>query len=164
MLKGFLLTIALLPALATNSLGADLDSRKETYRIVSNALRAGDFETLRQYLSLQPGLTIETLEENWDRVQKTFQNIFPSPDEFAVIQSFKAANGDYYWIVEMIEVEANNKHLKFYKFVADSENTLSWKVSGAKQTGSFPYPDHAGIRVKIIEDIRRSIETESQPH
>ncbi len=161
MLKSLLLAIAFLPMLATNSFGGDLDSRKETYQKVSIALRAGDFETLRQYLSLQPGLTFDTLEENWDRVQKTFQNIFPPSDEFAVVESFKATSGGHYWIVEMNEVEANNKLLKVYKFAPDSENESGWKVSGAKQTGSFTYPDNAGTRAKIIEEIRRSIETES---
>lgn len=160
MLKSLLLAIAFLPMLATNSFAADLDSRKAIYQRVSNALRADDFEILRQYLSLQPGLTFDTLEENWDRVQKTFQNIFPSSDEFTVVQSFKTTNGDHYWIVEMNEVEANNKLLKVYKFAPDSENRSGWKISAAKQSGSFTHPDNAGTRAKIIEEIRRSIETE----
>ena len=161
MFRGLLVALACLPLLATGALAGDSDSRRQTYQKVSDALRTGDFETLKQYLSLQPGLTIDVLEQNWDRAQPTFMSIFPSSDDFALVESFEASNGYHYWIVEMNEVEADNKFLKVFKFAASGENRSGWRVSAARQTGSFNHPDRAGTREKIIEDIRRSIESES---
>lgn len=161
MSKGLFVAIAFLPMVAVSSFAGDVESQQETYTRVSNALRAGDFKVLRQFLSLQPGLTFDALEKNWHRAQKTFQAIFPSSDEFALVERFEATGGDHFWIVEMKEVQANNKFLKVYRFTANSENGSGWKVSAAKQSGSYNHPDGAGIRHKIIGDIRRSIESES---
>ena len=151
------------PRILLNSclvVGDDNTDISLTYQQLVVAIRSGDFQSMRSYHYLQEGLTFETLEKNWDRIQKTYENGYPTLEEITLIKSIEAKKGSRYWIVELNAIDQGNKHIKSYQFLPDNANPSGWKVSATRYSGSYNYPDQMGTRDKIVNDIEKNIMSE----
>lgn len=158
----WLKNLAFVIILLTSSVavGEDNTDISLTYQKMVVAIRSGDFQTMRSYHDLQEGLTFETLEKNWNRVQKAYEGIYPTLKEITLIKSLQGTNGSRYWIVELNAVDQGNKHIKSYKFTRDNSNQSGWKVSATRYSGSYNYPDQMGIRDQVVKDIEKGIMSE----